>query len=293
MNSKFITLNEIVISDKELNLGQYINIKDNYPFEEYTEDFFLRASLKKDGALVKLQDLTGRLTREQLFPNSLSKPIPLKLEVTEMQKVGLKEGRVYFEMFGIEKVNRVILLIFTSSSMHDFYEVPANNADHVKLIFKANKAHPNPHVGGHYIIHKDAIEEYHTVENLSNVDYEERYGVRSRTTYVEIKVNFKKQESGNKYYLDKAKINATAELLDGDQEKPTIYEAEFIWITLNNTDAKIKKNASVKKDVFKLDYPYNEDFWKKQNILPLTKEMEIFIKKSSDSEIEKKWTNIK
>ena len=212
-----------------------------------------------------------------------------------MQKVGLKEKQIYFEMWGIEKVNRVILYIFSSSKIYDFYEVPANSADYVKLMFEANKLHPNPDVGGHYIIHKEdgAIEEYYTEEDLSNAAFEERFGVRTRTTYVELKVNFKKQESNNKYYLYKAKINATVELLDGDQEKSTIYEVEYIWITLDNTDAKIKKNASVKKDVFKLDHPYNEDFWQKQNILPLTQEMEAFINKAKVTDTQKRWTNIK
>jgi hypothetical protein len=294
LKSKFITLNEIVISDKELNLGNYVNnIQNKYPFDRYTENFFLRISLKKDGQLVKLQDLTGKLSREQLLPTS-SKPLPIKLQITEMRKIGLKEKEVYFEMWGLEKVNRVILYIIASPSINDFYEVPANNDNYTKLVFQANKAHPNPNVGGHYIIHKEdgAIAEYQIVEDLSNSAFEERFGVRTRTIHAEIKVSFKKQDSDNKYYLDKAKINGVVELLDGDQEKPTIYEAEYIWITLKNNGTAINKNASVKKDVFRLDHPYNEDFWKKQNILPLTKEMETLIKKSNATDTRKSSTNI-
>ncbi|MFW5700303.1 MAG: hypothetical protein ACOCWM_01325 [Cyclobacteriaceae bacterium] len=197
-------------------------------------------------------------------------------------------------MSGIEEVNRLILYIVRLQT-HDFRLVPIQNSETIKIAFEANEANPDPTSKGHFIVDKEtgAVEEYYSIQGLGNKPYEERFGVRSRTTYVEIKVNFKKQESDNKYYLDKAKINATVELLDGDQEQPTVYEAEFIWITLKNTDTKIKKNASVKKDIFKLDYPYNEDFWKKQNILPLTNEMETFINEASKTDIEKKWTNIR
>ena len=197
-------------------------------------------------------------------------------------------------MWGIEKLNRVMLIIFNSSRLYDFSHIFDKDAEYVKLIFEANEKHPNPNTKGHYIIDKNtgALEEYYTDEDLSNTTYEQRSGYSFRTSDVTVKVNFKKQESDRRYYMHKAKINLIVELLDGEQKEPTIYEAEYIWITLDNTDAKIKKNASVKKDVFKLDHPYNEDFWQKQNILPLTQEMETFINKSIATDTKKRWTNI-
>jgi hypothetical protein len=49
---------------------------------------------------------------------------------------------------------------------------------------------------------------------------------------------------------------------------------------------KVKSNINENKDIFKLDYQYNSEFWKEENQLLLTREMTDFIKKlkSDDNE---------
>jgi hypothetical protein len=49
---------------------------------------------------------------------------------------------------------------------------------------------------------------------------------------------------------------------------------------------KVKSNINESKDIFKLDYQYNSEFWKEENQLLLTREMTDFIKKlkSDDNE---------
>ncbi|MFH7000389.1 hypothetical protein ACHRVZ_20930 [Flavobacterium sp. FlaQc-57] len=51
---------------------------------------------------------------------------------------------------------------------------------------------------------------------------------------------------------------------------------------------KAKSNLSMDKDIFKVKYPYSEQFWKNQNQLPLTNDLNNFLKKVSENKDNKK-----
>lgn len=294
--NQLVTLNEVTVFQERIKLGEYIKIGRNYPFDPFTEKFFLRTVLKKNDEILKMQDLVGLISRKQLLATG-SRPMPknnLRFTATQMRKAGKKEDELYFEMWGIEKINSVLTSIAMSPEFYNFHEDISKDSSHIKLAFKANDAHSNKSSKGHYVIKKadNAILEFNLMEGLGAGVFEERAGVRYRTSSIEIKVYFKKRD--DKYYLDKGKINAQVELFIEDQEGPTIYDAEYIWITQDIVSDKTFKKMSPYKDIFKLDKEYEKSFWDNQAILSFTSEMKKFIEKTEAfSEKKEYWTNLK
>jgi len=49
-------------------------------------------------------------------------------------------------------------------------------------------------------------------------------------------------------------------------------------VTNSQTKEKVNSNFATDKDIFKAKFPYSKDFWNDQNQLPLTNELEVFLK---------------
>lgn len=284
MKSKFLELNEVVVTNEVISLGDFIRIGKNYPFEPFTEAFFLRTSLKKNDSLLKLQDLSGLIRRKQLLATG-KRPRPknnVEVEITNMRKTAKKENEIYFEMWGFRQLDNIISSIAMSPKFYDFEKSISEDGTLDKLEFKANSSHNNPSSRGYYIIDPNdiAIQEFYLVEDRSNtVPFEENWGVKYRTVFFEKNIHFKKNRENGLYYMDKAKINATVELYDKDRPYvPIMYDASYVWLGANQIKAKVRENVSSNKDVLKLDYPYNKTFWSNQKTFMLTGEMKSFIK---------------
>ncbi|VAW10500.1 hypothetical protein MNBD_BACTEROID03-1723, partial [hydrothermal vent metagenome] len=58
LESKFLELDEVIVTNKEFSLADFIRIGVNYPFEPFTEAFFMRAHLTKNDSILKLQDIS-------------------------------------------------------------------------------------------------------------------------------------------------------------------------------------------------------------------------------------------
>ena len=70
------------------------------------------------------------------------------------------------------------------------------------------------------------------------------------------------------------------ETIDKDQTFKNIFTVEIIMTTFDNFgNFEVKSNINEQKDMFKLNYPYDENFWNSQNQLLLTDEMTAFIEK--------------
>jgi hypothetical protein len=70
LESKFETLDEIIKGNSNSITNVYKELYKNYPFKPYSESFFLRCFLRKDGVIIKLQDLNGLVSRKTLFSTS-------------------------------------------------------------------------------------------------------------------------------------------------------------------------------------------------------------------------------
>ncbi len=283
LKSKFVELDEVVVTNKTFPLGDYIKIGGNYPFESFSEAFFLRMLLKKNDTIQKLQDISGLIRRKQLLATE-EKPKPknnVEVQITNMRRAVRKEDEIYFEMWGFDQMDKMFSSIAMSPKLYDFGKNTSLDKNLTKLTFKAKSLQHNLSAYGHYVINSSdkAIQDFYLIDPNPADSYEENSDVKYRTIFFEMNINYKKDINDNQYYMDKAKINATVELFDKDNLKnePIIYNASYIWFGLNRIDYTVKRNVSSSKDVFKLDFPYNDSFWKGQNILLLTDEMQSFL----------------
>jgi len=91
--------------------------------------------------------------------------------------------------------------------------------------------------------------------------------------------SIEKDAKKDKYFIANAIVNAKVEGYVGEER--IVYDVSFELIVTHpfsdlNT---FKANVNGKKELFKLDVPYNKEFWETQNQLPLTNEMRDFINK--------------
>lgn len=296
LKSKFEELDEITLSNSNFFNKIRENITKNYPFEPYTETFFLRCYIKINGKLLKIQDLNGIVKRKTLFATK-EKPMPRKnyeVNVLNVRKAGIYEEDIYFEMFNFNQIFQEIAIGAIDKKFYNFNEKKSKNKDITKHSFFPNSKN-KVNLEGYYLVNEkdNAFTEFHLKKIDTSKKYIEKRGIKYKTTKFEKTVFFKKNINKQKYFIDKAKINAELEVIDRNGEK-IIYNAVYTWITLEQNNLTLNKKHSVKKDIFKFKKPYIKEFWNKQEYLLLTGEMNEFLKKLKDINSEfKTVTNIK
>ena len=295
LESKFEVLDEIIVGNSNSIKNIYKEIDKNYPFTPHSESFFLRCVIKKNGEIVKLQDLNGMVNRKTLF-SSEKKPIPKKnyeIEVLNMRKAGIKEKYINVNMFSFQQILDVVNPITLNTEQFSFSKIKSKNYEFDKYYFTSNSKNESKSEGYYLVNNKDnAIIEFESNDDNSNDSFIEKGSVKYRTTSFKLFISFKKNFLDSKYYVSKINMKAQLELIN--KNETTIYDLAYSWITLDNTIQEIKNKTSIKKDIFKLKKTYNSEFWKKQKYLLLTNEMSEFLEKLDDSEKEfKTSTNMK
>ncbi|PCH99550.1 MAG: hypothetical protein COB81_10850 [Flavobacteriaceae bacterium] len=295
LESKFETLDEIILGNSNSITNVYKELHNNYPFTPYSESFFLRCFLKKDGVIVKLQDLNGLVKRKTLFSTSKN-PMPKKnyeIEILNMRKAGIKEKDIYFKMFSFKQILDFTASVGINTKLYDFKETKSENDEYTRYHFSPKTEKKSKREGYYLVNNKDkAIVEFKSKNISTKGSFEEMRGIKYRTISFEYLVSFKKNIIDNIYFLDKAKIIAQVEVIAED--KSSIYDVVYSWITLSKTKKEVDKNTSVKKDIFKLNKSFNSEFWNKQEHLLLTNELSEFLKKLENSQNKfKTVTNIK
>ena len=295
LESKFEVLDEIVIGNSNAINNVFKEMFNNYPILSYSELFFLRCSLKKDGEVIKLQDLNGIIKRKMLLKTP-TKPMPKKnyeIEILNMRKAGIKEKGIYFKMFSFKDIFDITSSITIDTKLFNFSQKKSKIDDYTKHYFTSNSQN-NSNIEGYYLINNvdNAILEFNLTKDKKESSFTEVREYKYRTTSSEIFISFKKSNLDNKYFIDKAKIKAQLELIT--EGKTAIYNVIYSWIRLKETKKEIKRRTSIKKDIFKLKKSYNPEFWDKQEYLLLTDELLEFLEKLESPKKEfKTITNIK
>lgn len=124
LKSKFEELDEITLSNSNFFNKIRENITENYPFEPYTETFFLRCYIKINGKLLKIQDLNGIVKRKTLFATK-EKPMHHKnyeVNVLNVRKAGIYEEDIYFKMFNFNEIFQEIAIVAIDKEFYNFNE---------------------------------------------------------------------------------------------------------------------------------------------------------------------------
>lgn len=287
-------LAEVVVTNKK---GLFQNIKDslknNYSLEPYSEKFLLRGVLKYNDSIVRIQDIQGKLKRKTLLYTSemgVSKK-DYEVEITNMRKIGIlkDDNNAYFIFPSFSELLLDFIPINVVTDYFDLYEQPFEDGTKIKWDFASNYPDSLGTVMGNYIINAKnyAIEYFELNRVLKKDNYQTSANIKFRTDNYRTKIYLSKDKRSQKYCINYAKSNVRVEITNAENSFTSFYDIEFILTTSDNfQDMKVKSNINENKDIFKLDYQYNSEFWKEENQLLLTREMTDFIKKlkSDDNE---------
>lgn len=297
LQNKMIELDEVVVGNEMAIMKKvYANMRENYIFETYNENFFLRCVLKRNNELSRLQDIYGKVSRKGIFKTKTQPDNKCEVEILNMRKVGFNEktDHVYFEFESFEKLFDLNALVYIKSDDFDLTQEKDVAGDFFKISFIKKSADVmNQKLSGYFIINKQdyaIVETYFNLfDNIDQMPYNKDSKVKYRTTSFKIRSNYKKNSITNKYYLNNAKSDVIVELLGNEKREKAIYDFSTIFFVTNSFIAdKAKSNLSMNKDIFKVKYPYSEQFWKSQNQLPLTNDLSEFLKRVSENKDNKK-----
>ncbi|TVZ15205.1 carboxypeptidase-like regulatory domain-containing protein [Maribacter sp. MAR_2009_72] len=290
LNKSVLKLNEVTVTNHK-TLWQKIgdSIRSNYPIYPYKERFFLRGVLRYNGEITRIQDIQGKLERRTLLYTKDIVPSTkdFKVELTNMRKVGLAkdENQVYFIFETFYELFMNFTPINATGDAFNLTESTFENERKTKLGFHTKPEFINEEVKGHYIINNtnNAIERIYMTVRYKNNPYNKDGDTRFRTVTIKKEMALSKSSNTNKYYLANAKYEVKVEITDDQNSYTSLYDVSFILTTTDNEGSfEVKKNVSATKDLFKINYSYDQNFWKGQNQLLLTEEMANFIENAQD-----------
>ena len=277
MQIKTIQLQEVEVSNTSFYMQKVYNkIKDNVLLN-YTAEFFLRNTLKKQNENIVLQDIYGKKNQSTTNKKMTS------IEILNMRKIKLSEKDNHID-FKFQDFNEFFSLNAPEVIKCNFTEIPFNDTNLKKILFETKEKDQKGQIWkGYFIINR---KDYAIIEIkiMSNNDFNEvsyKKGSTSRVQYRTVKWNkwmqFTKDKKSNKYYPSNLKMECRVEVV---ADKATFFYDNNIdyFVTNNPTTQKVNSNFSTDKDIFKSKFPYSKDFWDTQNQLPLTHELELFLK---------------
>ena len=287
LNQKTFELSEVVLTNEERLFTQVKKaVPENYPSKEFKEQFFIRSLLRYNGEITRIQDLQGRLKRRTLLYHS-NMNIEKKdfvFEVQNMRKVGLKdvienETDIYFRF---RSLKQILLETVQISIVQKDFEIEEKYFDDLKKVrveFTYNGDNEKLDTSGYYIINLEnkAILEYYQLSKF-DFDFKQKKDIKYRITRYEKNVLFDKDLKTGKYVLKNGKVKSLVEVKNNEETFQTFFESEDILKSYDHfANFKVRKNVNENKDVFKLNFSYNQNFWNSQNQLLLSDEMQEFI----------------
>lgn len=287
LNKSVLELNEVVVTNAKTI---YQKIKDsiakNYFFKPHTETFFLRALLKKNEAIVRVQDIQGLLRRKtSIYTGSLTlEKRDFEIEVLHMRKIGVSkdENDIYFEFPSLYNIFKEFVRLNAMGPNFEVNEQPYKDQSYTKVDFNSNLPETSGKGFGHYIINN----EDHAILSFKGTTipyYSSKTAAKktvSRVLENTTSIFFKEDLNKRLYFMNSAKRETKIEVTGENNSFTDLFELSLVLMTSKSFGTKnIKSNTNEQKDIFKLKHPYNESYWKSQNQLLLTDEMQFFIKK--------------
>ena len=285
LSPKPFQLDEVTLSNKNVLQEAYNRASTNYPMEPFTEDFFLRCVLKRNGELVKIEDFSGRIKRDKLL--GIKKDFTFQL--LNMRKFGIEKKGLRTDDFELPSLNGIFdwysNYFFLDPKEYRFSFLKVIDETHQQVSHTPKNEEDNKSSIGHFIINTDdyAIKErIHKINPkiIHKIPYTKKPFIKYRTIDYFYKEKCEKDTKNNKYFIANAIVNAKVEGYVGEER--IVYDVSFeLIVTHPFSDlSTFKANVNGKKELFKLEVPYNKEFWETQNQLRLTKEMRDFINKT-------------
>jgi hypothetical protein len=280
-------IEEVVVSDKKQLINKvYENFFTNYPLFSFSEENFIRCVLRKNGKIIKFQDIVVNIKRNSLFTNKDIKELDYDLQISNLRKAGIKpklKTEEDYKLLSVEELYNWFSTIFTTPNYYSYTENGMVEDKKIKINFAKNdKLNQNRSLEGYYIVNLEdfSLSEvfYNTVfDNQTLIPFNQEKNVKWRTIGNELLINYKKNTKNNKYFINNGTLKNIVEVINEDEK--SIYEATYqIVNTKNIENKKVKSNFSSIKDLFKANVSFNKLFWEEQNQLLLDNELNNFLK---------------
>ena len=284
LTPKPFQLDEVTLSNKNIIQEAYNRASTNYPMKPFVEDFFLRCVLKRNGELVKIEDFSGRIKRDKLLGAKKN----FTFQLLNMRKFGIEKKGVRADDFNIPSLNDVFQwwsnILFLDSKEYRFSFLKVIDETHHQVSHTPKNEEDYKKGIGHFIISTDdyAVKERIYKINPKVVDkipYTKKFFTKYRTTDFYLREKCEKDVAKSKYFIANGLYTEKIEGYNNDER--IVYDVSFeLIVTHPFSDlSTFKANVNGKKELFKLEVPYNKEFWETQNQLPLTNEMRDFINK--------------
>lgn len=294
LQKNVVNLDEVVVTNAKTILQR---IKDslsiNYVFTPHTETFFIRAVLRRNDTIVRLQDMYGNLKRKTLlYTGDLDmEKKDYEVELLQMRQIGIKkdENNVYFIFPSFFRIFSEFVRINAMGPDFDVLEKPLENTKEIRVEFSPSVQKEAIVSEGHYMINTtdNAILSFNVITEIPVTEAMRQELEYDATVRSESATYFSKDASHNRYFMNYAKQSMVVESKTKEQKDPTRFQIELILHTTNPfSSLDVKSNVNEHMDVFKLKLPYNPAFWNSQNQLLLTDEMLVFISQLADEKSE-------
>ena len=288
LTPKPFQLDEVTLSNKNIIQEAYNHASTNYPMKPFVEDFFLRCILKRNGELVKIEDFSGRIKRDKLFAAEKN----YAFQLFNMRKFGIEKKGMRADDFDLPSLNGIFdwysNYFFLDPKEYRFSFLKVIDETHQQVSHTSKNEEDYKKGIGHFIISTDdyAIKERIYKINPKEVDkipFTKKLSGKYRVIDYYLKEKSEKDTDKNKYFITNAIMSQKIEGYNNGER--IVYDVSFELIVTHpfsdlNT---FKANVNGKKELFKLEVPYNKEFWEAQNQLPLTNEMRNFINKTHNT----------
>lgn len=298
MKPNLFELEEVVIKKDTRFNNMLKTILTDYALESHKEKFFLRAIIKKNNEFYKIVDFSGYLEKNTLF-DTKTKPMPKRnyiVQIDNIRKAGY-ENKIYeFELFSFETFLNRIASIYLSPKTYDLSSKKTNDDNYSKII-AIPKDIKETKTEGYYIVDNDdsTFNEVYIINRDDYSEFIEKKDIKSRTILFELKSYFKRNEKTNKHQLNLSVLKYHTEVISN--AKKDYFEITYIFYAKPvSNDMRLKNNVNLNRDMFELNGIYNSEFWKNNETLQLTNEMQDFINMVNSSNTKSHFrtkTNIK
>jgi hypothetical protein len=296
LQSKIIELDEVIIGNEAAIIKKaYAKMIDNYALAPYSENFFLRCTLKRNNEMSRLQDIYGKVYRRAIFKTKTHPDNKCAVEILNMRKVGIKEKEdfIYFQFQSFENLFDLNALIEINLDDFEFTREKSMNGNYFKISFIKKEINAlGQKSSGYFIINKEdyaIVETYFDFyDDAANVPFKNNGKVKFRTTRFQRTSNYKKSDVNKRYYLNNANSVVQVEVGSNAGIEKTLYDyTTNFFVTNSFITTKVNSNLSMDQDIFKVKFPYSESFWASQNQLPLTNDLKDFLKHVSENKDKK------
>lgn len=286
LNKSVLELNEVVVTNEKTIWQKFADsVRTNYRIETYKEKFFLRCVLRRNDTIVRIQDMEGKLKRKTLFyPETMEQnKKDFAVELTNMRKIGINTDKndTYFIFPSYYETLKEFVRINATGKGFELEEFQFDERKMSRLNFTSIPSEKVKSIQGHYIINNidNAMLSFELNIAWDGAKFTKNRWLRYRTLQKNVKIFFEKAPVIGDYFLKSAKNYLVVEALDKENTFRNVFTIEILLTSFHNFgNFDVKSNINEHKDMFKLKFPYNPEYWNSQNQLLLTNEMQEFIK---------------